>query len=320
MSGSITAGVPLVEVVRSGFVECVHHGSVVALRPDGSAVLARGATATPVFPRSSNKPLQAVGMLRCGLPLQGAALAITSGSHSGQPEHVREVGGILARFGLSEDDLGCPPALPSDSGARADVLYAGGEARRITMNCSGKHAGMLATCVVAGWPTQGYLDAGHPLQKSLAEAVAELAGEVISGVGVDGCGVPIFGLTLTGLARAFSALLTAEPGTCEYRVAGAMRANPRMVAGAGQDDTVFMDAVPGLLMKGGAEGVHTAATADGGAVALKIDDGAARARMPVMAAALAALGVDPGLIPTVATSVVSGGGAAVGEVRYVAAR
>jgi L-asparaginase II len=179
------------------------------------------------------------------------------------------------------------------------------------MNCSGKHAGMLATCVANGWPTGSYLDPAHPLQVAIADAVTDLAGEPIAAVGVDGCGAPVFAFSLTALANSFLRLVEAAPGTHERRVADEMRAHPALVAGTGVEDTVLMEAVPGLLVKSGAEGVAAAAMAGVGAVALKIEDGAARARTPVLLDALNALGVETPAME----ELVLGGGEPVGEVR-----
>ncbi|GAA1598697.1 asparaginase [Actinoplanes couchii] len=296
------------EVVRSGFVESVHHG-VVAV-PGGESL---GDVTSPFFPRSSSKPLQTVGLLTSGLvPREEADLALMSGSHDAEPFHVERVRAMLAAAGLGPEALRCPADLPHGETSRRDWLRAGGEAEPILMNCSGKHAGMLATCVVNGWPLESYLEVGHPLQKALADAVSRLSGEPIAALGVDGCGAPIFAISPLGLARAFRALVDAEPGTPERRVADAIRANPELVAGTGTDDTVLMGAIPGLLVKKGADGVAAAAMPGIGAVALKISDGAARARGPVLLAALRRLGVE---VPDVLPEVVLGGGLPVGEVR-----
>lgn len=304
-------------MVRSGFTESLHRGSVLAVGPDGDDVLAVGDVDSPVFPRSSNKPMQAVGMLRAGVGLHGAALAIAAASHSGEPAHVEQVRALLSGAGLSEADLGCPPDLPLHRDSVDGLLAAGGKPEPVYMNCSGKHAGMLATCVAAGWPTDGYLDAAHPLQHALAAAVSELTGERVAAVGVDGCGAPLFALSLRGLARAFARLVTAAPGTPERRVADAMRSHPNLVAGTGRDDTLLMTGVPGLLVKGGAEGVHAAALPSGAVVTLKIDDGAARPRMPVLVGALRRLGVAAGVLDELAETPVLGGGRPVGAARLL---
>jgi L-asparaginase II len=181
------------------------------------------------------------------------------------------------------------------------------------MNCSGKHAAMLATCVVNGWPTSSYLNPQHPLQQAILRTVEELAGERVPATGVDGCGAPLFALTLAGLARAFRVLVLAAPGTPERRVADAMRAHPEWTSGTIRDERKLMDAVPGLLIKGGAEGVDAFALSDGRAGAVKIDDGAHRGRTPVTVAALRLLGA---AVPAeLATVPVIGGEAEVGVIR-----
>lgn len=313
-------GVPLAEVVRSGFREGRHHGSVVVLDASGAVVAAAGDVTSPIFPRSSNKPLQAVGMLRSGLrgtgELAGAAdLAVVCASHWGQDIHLARVRGMLRSAGLDESALRCPPALPLADDARSAVLAAGGGPSRVQMNCSGKHTGMLLTCLAAGWPTDDYRDPGHPLQQRLRAAVAEGTGEPVAAVGVDGCGAPLFATSLSGLARAFRTLVSAELGSVERTVADAMRAHPELVAGTGASDTRLMAGVPGLLTKGGAEGVGAAAVPGVGAVALKIDDGGARARDPVLVSALRRLGVAAPVLDELAETPVLGGGNPVGAVR-----
>ncbi|QSB14510.1 asparaginase [Natronosporangium hydrolyticum] len=315
---SYRGGVPVAEVTRSDFVESRHHGSVVLLDAAGETVAVTGDVTSAIFPRSSNKPLQAVGMVRSGLRLaEPAELALVCASHWGEPHHLDRVRAMLRHGGLTEEALGCPPSLPLDDDARAAVLAAGGGPTRAQMNCSGKHAGMLLTCLVAGWPIEGYLRPEHPLQQRLQEAVSEGTGEPVAAVGVDGCGAPVCSASLTGLARAFLRLVGAEAGSTQRAIADAMRAHPDLVAGTAATavDTRLMSAVPGLLAKSGAEGVSAVAVPGVGAVALKVDDGAARARLPVLVAALRQLGVPAEQLAELVDSPVLGGGRPVGAVR-----
>jgi L-asparaginase II len=309
------APVELVQVIRSGFLECSHYGSMVITRPDGGVAYALGDPDAPVFPRSSNKPFQATAMLEVGAELAGADLALAAASHSGEPMHTGRVASMLAAADLTEQDLQCPPDLPLDETTRAAAVARGEHPRRIYMNCSGKHTGMLTACRSAGWDTGSYLSPDHPFQRAVVAAITRLTGEVPAASGVDGCGAPLVAISLAGLARAFGRVTTGPDGSAERTVADAMRAHPEMVAGTGRDDTLAMSAHPGVLMKGGAEGVHCAALPDGSAVALKISDGASRARMPVMVAGLRALGLDSPTLDRLAVGQVLGGGRAVGAVR-----
>ena len=306
-------------MVRSGFVEGHHYGSVLAVTAAGERVLAAGRPDVPVFPRSSNKPLQAAGMLAAGLALDGELLALACASHSGEAFHLEGVRRILAGAGLGEADLQTPAELPVDEEERWSYVAAGGLPRPLVMNCSGKHAAMLATCVVNGWPTASYRRPDHPLQVHLRATAERLAGEPVTAVGVDGCGAPLFALSLAGLARAFAAIATAPSGSPEGRVAAAIRSHPQWLGGTRRDVTRLVAGVPGLIAKDGAEGVYAAALPDGRAVALKIDDGAQRARPPVMVAALRALGVDAPVLGALAEAPLFGGGQPVGSVRCVLA-
>jgi len=306
----------LAQVVRSGFVESAHRGALIALRPDRSTVLSRGEVDRPVLPRSSNKPLQAVGLLELGWqPAAQEHLALAVASHSGEPQHLDVVRALLASAGLTEQSLANPAMPPLGPDAAAALLRSGAPPTRLTMNCSGKHAAMLAACVQAGWSTSGYLAADHRLQLGLRPVIERLAGEPVSHVAIDGCGAPAHALTVRGLAAAFLRLVQAAPGSPERSVADAARAHPWLVGGTGRDVTRLMQAVPGALAKDGAEGVYAVAVPDVGAVAVKIEDGSQRARLPVLVAGLRALGLPAAGLDDLAGAPVLGGGEVVGAVR-----
>ncbi len=310
----------LAEVVRSGFVEGHHYGSVVALAADGSTAYAAGDVTSPVLPRSCNKPLQAVGMLRAGLDLDGELLAVACASHSGEPFHVDAVRRILAGAGLDESLLQTPPDFPLDEGSREAVVRAGGSRAPVLMNCSGKHAAMLATCVVNDWDLATYREPDHPLQQAIIAAFSDLTGEPVTAIAVDGCGAPLLSASLTGLARGFAAVATAIDGP-EHRVAEAIRAHPAFVSGTTRDERALLTAIPGAIGKAGAESCYAVALPDGRSFALKHDDGAPRARAVTMAALLQRLGVDTEdgvdteAVRATGRAPVLGGGVPVGEIR-----
>jgi L-asparaginase II len=303
------------EVVRSGYVEGHHSGSVVALGTDGHVEWAVGDVDAQMFPRSTNKPLQAVGMLRCGLSVAPRLLALVCSSHSGEPFHVQGVREILSVVGLDESALRTPADYPLDDAAKCDLIRAGGAPQPVTMNCSGKHAGMLAACIVNGWPTETYTSADHPLQVAIRAAFESMTGERATMVAVDGCGAPLFATSLTGVARAFQTLITAEPETAEGKVATAVARFPEYASGTRRDEAKLLRALPGAIGKAGAEACYAVALPDGRAIALKIDDGAQRARPVVMSAALRRSGVHHPVIDEVGRVEILGGGQPVGEVR-----
>lgn len=318
MSLPATAPV-LAEVVRSGFVEGRHYGSLVLLAADGSVEFALGDPDAPVFPRSTAKPFQAVATLRAGLAIEGAMLALAASSHSAESFHLDGVRSILGSAGLDESALRTPADLPLDDTEAERLLAAGGGRAPILMDCSGKHAGWLAACAANGWDTASYLDPAHPIQRLACEALEEATGESAAHAGVDGCGAPLLAVSLTGLARGYRGLVLAAEGTEPRRVADAMRAHPEYVAGTRRADTWLMRAVPGTLSKMGAEAVQVVALPDGRALAFKIEDGAERARGPVLAAALRRLGVTGAeeTVERIAAAPLLGGGVPVGGVRAV---
>jgi L-asparaginase II len=312
------AGAPVVaEVVRSGFVEGHHHGAVVALDPGGSVLWSVGDVDATMLPRSSNKPMQAVGMVRCGLDLPPDLLALAAASHSGEAFHLAGVRRILEGARLDESALQTPADHPLEEWVRAEALRAGVPRSPIQMNCSGKHAAMLATCVVNGWPTKTYLDPEHRLQRAIRAALEELTGVAVAVTAVDGCGAPLLSTSLTGLAEAFRRLALAGEGSPEHRVAAAYRQYPQHASGTRRDEARLLRALPGAVGKAGAEGCYAVALPDGHAVALKIDDGGARARPVLMAAALRRLGVPHPVLDELGEHALYGGGRPIGAVRPV---
>ncbi len=282
----MTPYAPIAVASRSGAEESLHHGSVVAIGTDGELAWCTGDPDVAVFPRSALKPLQAAAMVAAGLSLDDRLLAIACASHDGRPEHIAAVRQILAAAGLTEGDLENTPTLPLDHDAMHAALLDGLDPSPVLQNCSGKHAAMLATAVVNGWPTAGYVAPDHPVQQLILADLARAAGAV-QHVGVDGCGAPAPVVTLLGLAMAVRQL--AVDGHAVHR---AMTAFPELVGGPTRDVSILMRLVPGMMVKDGAEGVQVAALPDGRAVAVKVADGGGRARTPVTVAALRSLGVD----------------------------
>jgi len=323
-SGKLPRHTPLVIATRDGLVESVHYGSAIATAADGSILATAGDPLAPFYPRSSLKPLQAVAMVRAGLNLPADLLALTAASHSGGAKHRGGTQRILAMHGLAVGDLENSTDLPYGTSEREDWLRTGFLATRLTQNCSGKHAAMAATCVINGWPVKGYLDPAHPLQQLVAATVTELTGEVPFARSTDGCGTPLFALTLYGMARAFgtiaaaaSAASTSDDGgttplLAEAAVGLAMRQHPDMVAGERRDVTELMRLLPGAVAKDGFEGVQLVGLPDGRAVAVKISDGGDRARMPATVHVLESLGVDTTPLAGIGTAPVLGGGHKVG--------
>ncbi|EKA61177.1 asparaginase [Janibacter hoylei PVAS-1] len=308
----------LVHVTRGGFVESAHRATLVATDPGGGTPLRHGRVGDPVLPRSSLKPIQALAMVRHGLDLPPHLLALVCSSHSAEQVHREGAAEILATVGLDLSALRNTPALPLGELEHARWLAGGRGPEPVAQDCSGKHAGMLATCRVNDWPTETYLDPEHPLQQAIRTTTDEVVGEVTHTT-VDGCGAPLFAVPLRGLAASFGRLAAAEPTTDEGRVADAMRTAPHMVGGTDRDVTQFMQAVPGLIAKDGAESVYAAGLADGRGVAVKVADGApfSRARRGLLAHALLTLGVDTPGLRDLADQPVLGHGRPVGAVEVL---
>ena len=251
---------------RAGLVESSHRGIAALVGPDGKLIDHLGVAKRLIYPRSAVKPLQVVAMRRAGLDLVGAELAICEGSHQGTPRHIALVNAILSGAGLDESVLKCPPAWPGNQAARAQ---AAGESKA-AFNCSGKHAGFIATSKAAGWDVETYLEPSHPMQTLVADVLAEFSGEPILHSTIDGCGAPLHTITVEGLARAIGKFAATEP-----EIVNAMLAHPWAVGDTKSPDALIME--HGMVAKLGAEGVFVIGLKSGHGVAVKIADGSLRA-------------------------------------------
>jgi L-asparaginase II len=262
---------------------------LVALNSDGSVNLELGNIDQLIFPRSTIKSIQGAAMVRAGLKLEPRLLALGCSSHSGSEEHLTAVREILAMTKLDESALQC--MLDKPLGEPERHAWGDKPATRISMNCSGKHAAMLLTCVTNGWPIENYLDPAHPLQVAIKAELEALAGETITLTSTDGCGAPLFLISVIGLARAIRAI-TISVDPIHQSVLDASRKYPEMVAGKGRLTTQMIEAVPGLYMKDGAEAVEIASMPDGRTLVFKVSDGSLRPFRVLVHAGLKRLGID----------------------------
>jgi len=296
------SGVPnpvLVEVTRGGVVESFHRGAACVFDSDGSRVLAWGNVDAPVFPRSTVKLLQAVPFLETGAADICQAgfneLALACASHGGERAHVAVARAWMDRLGLEESHLACGAHVPYDEEAASALVRAGEAPSPLHNNCSGKHLAMLATALAKGDPVSGYHEPDHPVQRRVRDTMSELLGEDLARapMGIDGCSIPTYGVSLAALARAMARV--ADPRGLKVvrqsairRLRNAVARNPYLVAGSGRFCTALIGRKSTeLYVKTGAEGVFVAALYElGVGVALKIDDGAKRASEVALAAIL----------------------------------
>lgn len=301
---------PIAYATRSGYDESLYHGAAVALAGDGTTIASVGDPDVAVYPRSSLKPLQAMAMTECGLDLPGDLLAIVCASHDGTALHTAAVLEVLDTVGLDASALRNTPSFPLEEAARIEALRSGEGPTALHQNCSGKHAGMVATCCINGWSTDDYLQPEHPLQVAITTSI-EQHGAPVDHVGIDGCGAPTHAISLADLARSFAAIARSQSA-----VARSMTARPDLVGGQERDVTRWMRALPGLVLKDGADGVMAGAFPDGRAFALKIASGVDGARQAATAQAFRVLGVSlddlRGSVPT--RPVVLGHGEEVGRI------
>jgi len=273
------AGVVLAEVTRGGIVESLHLGHLIVLNSDGTTYLSKGSPELAFYPRSAVKSLQASGMLKAGLTVSDEELAIICASHSGHQIHIELVIKMLEKRDIPLSAL--KNATDKPLGEKEKISWGDKPGTQLTQNCSGKHAGMLITCQQNGWDLDTYLEMNHPLQIAIKNEIELLAGEKVSASTFDGCGAPLFAISLTGLARAISTVVKSNEAIYK-QIVTACTEYPELVAGEGRLTTRMMRAVSGLFMKEGAEGIEVCALSDGRVIAIKIIDGSWRPVAPII--------------------------------------
>ena len=273
------AGEVLAKVTRGDLVESFHLGHLIVLNADGSTYLTKGSPKLPIYPRSAIKSLQAAAMLKAGIKVLGNELALICASHSGSQSHIDLVIKMLEKRDIPISAL--KNAVDKPLGEKEKIAWGEKPPSQLAQNCSGKHAGMLITCQQNGWDMKTYLDLDHPLQIAIKNEIEELAGEKVSAVSVDGCGAPLFAISLVGLARSISNLVKSNEAV-HKQIVTACTTYPELVAGEGRLTTRMMKAVPGLFMKEGVEGIEVCALSDGRVIAIKIIDGSWRPVAPII--------------------------------------
>lgn len=307
---SAEGSVELAVLQRSGFDESRHIGAAIVVDEQGNELISAGDAGASIYPRSTMKPFQAIAVRRSGPEFDGAELVLSTASHAGLPRHQDVVEHMLDGFGSDETDLQCPPDFAFDRETARRMPHP----TRLAMNCSGKHAAMLAACRHNGWDVRSYLDIEHPLQQAVRATVADYTGEIIDRFGIDGCGAPVFPITLRGLARGI-ARVTDGHDRDGKAVTEAVLASPWAIDGPGRANTVTIERL-GVLAKLGAEGVMVMGVPGRGAVAVKVLDGGGRVGTAVGLRMLVLAGlVEPEAAETVIGAVsepVLGGGRPVG--------
>jgi L-asparaginase II len=324
----------LVEVTRGDLVESIHRGAIAIVDAAGTVRFALGDIATPVYSRSSLKPIQAIPLVESGAAeafgLSDEEIALACASHSGEPMHTERVAAWLARIGLGEGDLACGAHASRYEPLAEAMIREGRKPTRVFNNCSGKHTGFLTVARHWDIATAGYERADHPVQRAVAAALRELSGATDMPWGIDGCTAPNFAISLSAFARAAAKMATPDDTMPAPRVAAARRIiaamiqHPELMSGTGRACATLIRACGGrAAVKAGAEGFYAAwIPAKGLGVAIKIDDGAGRAAETAIAAVLDQLDLlapDPKARALLCAPVLNTRGTVVGERRPAAA-
>ncbi len=281
----------IVEVTRGDMVESFHRGAVAVVSAGGETVAEHGDVSRRIYPRSAIKPLQAMVLVESGAleryALRDEHIALACASHSGQASHVDSIRQWLEHLGLDQTYLECGTHDSVHRETRNDMIRRGIKSNALNNNCSGKHAGFITVALHSNFPIEGYVDRAHPVQQRVLQTLEELSDESLQEgpAGLDGCGIPVTGMSLRGIAMAFARLAGTKFSsnvrrTSAERIRSAMALFPELVGGENRFCTVVPRITENLaLVKVGAEGVYAGMTSDfdGLGFALKIDDGSRRA-------------------------------------------
>lgn len=284
---------PLVAITRSNRIECMHFGYICVTDTNGKIIYNIGDPETPVYLRSTAKPFQAIALVQSGaldkFNLSMEELAITCASHSGQDYHLATVQSILRKIGLSEEHLCCGSAMPYNQEASEALIRKGEKPSQLHNGCSGKHAGMLAVCRYYDYPAAGYCSPEHPVQKLIANIIAEMLGIEVGDIviGLDGCGIPTFMVSMKQAAYLYSQLAAGISGSTGYKesleiIQDAMKSYPRMISGDKEFCTELNACTLGKAIgKVGAEGMYCIALPEKRlGICIKITDGRERGLYP----------------------------------------
>ncbi len=291
-------------VLRNDRVESVHRISAAVVDGSGDLAFSTGDPQLRTYFRSSAKLLQAIPFIESAgdevFGLTPGEVAVIASSHNGEKMHTDAVYSILSKIGLKEEDLFCGPHEPINPAAAEALRAAGRKPTSVHNNCSGKHAGILALCVLNGWPVKGYQLAGHRAQERIFGVIAEATDQRVSSIeyGTDGCGIPTFYLSITQMALAYSRLMAwakqgGERGRAVEKIIGAIREEPLMLDGTGGFSTDLAKATSGRIIgKVGAEGLFCIGVPrEGLGIAIKVEDGNRRATSAAAVETLKALGL-----------------------------
>ncbi len=277
-----------VDVERGERLESRHRVHGLAVNKEGEVLARVGNPDLWTYFRSSAKPFQALAVLESGaaqaFDFSEREIAVICSSHAGEDFHIQTVRGILEKIGLTEQDLQCGFHPPIDRTARETFFREGREPSPIYNNCSGKHAGMLSVCRHKGWPIENYMDLHHPLQQEILGIMARYSGLPAQEIhtGIDGCGVPVFYLSLQAMAQMYAQFFS-ESRQETRTISQAMRRYPEMIGGTHRFDSIFMREVQEkVVCKGGSEGLECSVRlgSEPTAVVLKVEDGNERASWP----------------------------------------
>ncbi len=301
-------GEVLIEVTRSNRIESLHGGHLIILDQSGDINFSLGDYQAPIFPRSAIKAIQTSAMVRSGLKVGSEEIALISASHAGSERHQEIVLNILRSVGLDERALKNTADKPL--GIKERRSWGDKKPTSLAANCSGKHAGMVATSLINGWDIESYKNPSHPLQQVIVKELENLSGEKITEISLDGCGAPLFLISLFGLAQSIHNLVNSHD-LIHQEVVDACLKHPELISGEGRIVTESMRLEPGLFMKDGAEGVMVAAIAGRATIVWKMSDGSNRGDKALISAALARVGVELNFDPVE----IFGDGQVVGSVR-----
>lgn len=276
----------LAEEYRGEILDLVHHGYICVVDKDNRVVASVGDPEQVVFYRSASKPLQALPVIARGLDeqygLTEEETVIFAGSHLGEDFHIAALRSIFSKTGMNPENLIMKPTVPGSREANEERIRQGLPPHKLYHNCSGKHTGaMLLQKALDPEHIRDYWKMESCAQQEILRTVAALSQypKEQVGLGVDGCGVPVFAVPMKNIAIAFKNLACPDCIEDEQLQMAAKTFVPRihryphMMRGTGYLCSLI-NHDPNLVAKGGANGVYgIGMKREGLGISLKLADG-----------------------------------------------
>lgn len=280
----------LIKEFRGNIVENVHRGSIAVVSSTGDTIAYLGDIEKQTFMRSASKPIQVLPTLLAGLHrrfnLTEENVAMFNSSHWGSNHHIFVLEEISRKTGIDPEDMIMKPCSSTSASALAKKLtdqsrlHPRDGISKLQHCCSGKHFSLMLLQRELTGKTSGYEQKDSPVQRQIINFISMLSQTPTFkiGLGIDGCGVPVFALPLRSIAMSYAKLMDPFSLSNELRETidynfSCIHKYPEKINDYGTP-SYYINQNPDLIMKDGSRGVICMAIKSMKlGIAVKLEDG-----------------------------------------------